>query len=374
MKNRNRIEKNIMKQIPNNKNWHDLNKFKETLTLTQEQIDIIVGTCLGDLYIRHIGKFSRLVFEQKNQDYLEHLYTTFKGFTRTPPKERQQKRLRNSEIKSTWYFSTISHSLIHDYRLLFYPEGTKIIPNNLESLLTPRALAYWVMDDGAKSGNSLIIYTGGFTFEEHEKLQTILKNKFNINTNIHGKNRKTKQLSLYIQQKSYKKFLNLIKPYMLSSMYYKLSGEEYSNNKKNDYLTYSSTFLANMEQQNSKIQAEPWISEYNKIFFPYKDKQNERISLIALEKILTPQVLGLWYMKKGSKSNDSFKITTNDFTQQENEDLIKIFIQLFNIKVTLQGLKSRDKRKICLYVAKESCQSFLNLIQPHIASTRKYKI
>ena len=41
--------------------------------------------------------------------------------------------------------------------------------------------------------NSLVICTGGFTLEEHEKLQKILKKKFNINTNIRGLNSKNKQ-------------------------------------------------------------------------------------------------------------------------------------------------------------------------------------
>lgn len=78
-----------------------MNEYKNNLKLNKEQHDIIMGTVLGDLYIRQIGKYSRLVFEQKNKEYLFHLYDKFKDFTRTPPKERKQQRLSTSAIKST---------------------------------------------------------------------------------------------------------------------------------------------------------------------------------------------------------------------------------------------------------------------------------
>jgi hypothetical protein len=54
-----------------------LNAYKANLKLTPIQHDIIVGTLLGDVYLQQIGKFSRLVFEQKNKDYLFHLYHHF---------------------------------------------------------------------------------------------------------------------------------------------------------------------------------------------------------------------------------------------------------------------------------------------------------
>ena len=74
-----------MTKIPKHINKQELNNYKNLLDLTQEQKDIIIGTCLGDLYIRHIGKYSRLVFEQKNIEYLFHLYEKFRNFTRIEP-------------------------------------------------------------------------------------------------------------------------------------------------------------------------------------------------------------------------------------------------------------------------------------------------
>lgn len=209
-------------QIPSSKNWKNLNTYKDTLVLTEKQKEIIIGTCLGDLNIRQIGKFSRLVFEQKNKDYLFHLYSEFQSFTRTSPKERQQKRTETSDIKSTWYFSTLSHSLFHEYRLIFYPYEKKEIPEKLENIIASTSLTYWRMDDGGLKKNSPVFSTAGFSLEENEKLSRILLQKFNIQTNIHGIASKSKYLSLYIKHESISTFRSLIEPYLIPSMAYKM--------------------------------------------------------------------------------------------------------------------------------------------------------
>jgi len=46
-------------------------------------------------------------------------------------------------------FVTFSLPCFNVYRELFYnSEGLKILPENLEELLTARGLAYWIMDEG----------------------------------------------------------------------------------------------------------------------------------------------------------------------------------------------------------------------------------
>jgi len=94
--------------IPSSKNWKDLNEYKSGLKLSQNQREALVGGLLGDWSLRKIGKHSRLVFEQKNKDYLFHFYDIFKAFVRTPPKERLQQRLKTSELKSMIFFNNKS--------------------------------------------------------------------------------------------------------------------------------------------------------------------------------------------------------------------------------------------------------------------------
>lgn len=198
----------------------ELNEYKNSLKLTKEQHEILVGGLLGDLSLSKIGKYSRLVVEQKNKEYLFHLYEIFKDFVRTPPKERLQKRLPTSELKSTWYFSTISHPDFEEYYQLFYKNKIKIIPSNLSDLLTVRSLAYWFMDDGNNNKGSYSIATCCFTIEEHHILSEIFLGKFDIEIILRLK---TKFLAISFNKSSSKKFKLLIEPFIVDSMKYKIS-------------------------------------------------------------------------------------------------------------------------------------------------------
>ncbi len=165
----------------------ELNEYKNNLKLTEEQLDVLIGGLLGDLNLRKIGKYSRLVIEQKNKEYLFHLYEVFKNFIRTEPKERLQKRLPTSEWKSTWYFSTISHSDFEKYYQIFYINIIKIIPLDILNVLTPRALAYWYMDNSSKGASGYLLHTCSSTVNEHKFLKEIFHKKWNINIITHEK-------------------------------------------------------------------------------------------------------------------------------------------------------------------------------------------
>lgn len=217
--------------IPYNKNnliskkRSELNKYKIFLFLNQYQRDIIVGCILGDLHIRKIGKYSHLVFEQKNKEYLLHLYYIFKNYVRLSPKERLQRRLISSNLKSTWYFWTISHVDFEYYRNKFYILNKKIIPNDLNKLLTLCALAYWYMDDGTKRSNiSYGLSTCSFSEEEHYIIINALLKNFNIQAKmLYQGNYKILVISKkYSNNNSHLIFRALIKPYIIDSMLYKL--------------------------------------------------------------------------------------------------------------------------------------------------------
>jgi hypothetical protein len=199
----------------------ELNEYKLNLTLSLEQKEILLGGLLGDLNLRKIGNYSRLVVEQKNKEYLFHLYEIFKDYVRTEPKERLQKRLDTSEWKSTWYFSTISHPDFEYYYQMFYINNRKIVPINLEELLTPRAIAYWFMDDGSKNSLTYRLHSCSFTIEEHILLLKIFKDKFNIIALSHNL-AKYNYIYITLKEDSNLRFKLLIEPYILSSMLYKL--------------------------------------------------------------------------------------------------------------------------------------------------------
>jgi hypothetical protein len=75
------------------------------------------------------------------------------------------------------------------------------------------------MDDGSKHGNSVILCTNGFTFEEVYKLAGMLHYKFGLIITVHNKDNRP---VIYIKTKSFQLFKSLVMPHMHSSMYYKL--------------------------------------------------------------------------------------------------------------------------------------------------------
>lgn len=88
----------------------------------------------------------------------------------------------------------------------------------LENILTARGLAYWIMDDGYKFNNGFYICTESYSLDEHSKLVTMFKNKFDLKTSYH---KTTNGYRLYIFSESRGKLLQLIKPYLLTHFYYK---------------------------------------------------------------------------------------------------------------------------------------------------------
>ena len=77
------------------------------------------------------------------------------------------------------------------------------------------------MDDGSKIQNTVRIATNCFTYEEIEYLSTILYKKYNLKSKPQSSGRNKGHI-LYFSSSSMVDFSNIVKPFMLPSMYYKL--------------------------------------------------------------------------------------------------------------------------------------------------------
>ena len=92
---------------------------------------VIIGICLGDLCITKRGKNPILQFAQGsiNEAYILHLYDLFKDYCGTPPKVYESKLdKRTNLIYSSIRFKTLSLSCFSYYHDLFYVNGVKSIP------------------------------------------------------------------------------------------------------------------------------------------------------------------------------------------------------------------------------------------------------
>jgi hypothetical protein len=122
---------------------------QKELQVSKIQDEIIIGTMLGDCSIEKARPLSnaRLQFKQstKNKLYIEHLFDIFKEFCGTEPKimSKFDSRANRNKVYEAIKFQTFSLPCFNLYKEIFYNKnGVKIVPLNLEELLTVRGLAY----------------------------------------------------------------------------------------------------------------------------------------------------------------------------------------------------------------------------------------
>ena len=118
-------------------------------------------------------------------------------------------------------FTTMQLPCFNEYREMFYDlNRKKVIPNNLIDLLSPRGLAFWIMDDGSRQGSGFHISFYGFTNSDVDKLMFTLQDKFNLKCSIHYN--KDNKPRIYIFKESLETLISLVKPYFIKEMLYKL--------------------------------------------------------------------------------------------------------------------------------------------------------
>ena len=201
-----------------------IEEYKQRLTLTERQREILVGLLLGDGHCetQNRGRTFRLKIEHssKQRPYIDWLYDQFRAWVLTPPQARQ-KIVRGHTHKEYW-FSTVSHGAFRYYAQQFYRLGLKVVPQHIKRLLTPRAFAVWFMDDGSvksRETNGRIINTHCFTRSDVRRLCDALNTKFNL----HTKERYQRDgWQIFIPAEDAVVLSGIIAPYMLPLFSYKL--------------------------------------------------------------------------------------------------------------------------------------------------------
>lgn len=89
-------------------------------------------------------------------------------------------------------------------------------------MLTPMAIAHWIMGDGYFSG-SVLICTDNFTKNEVSQLIDKLDRKYFLQANLRERKLKDRSVwTIYISKSSLDNFYKLILPFFIPEMYYKL--------------------------------------------------------------------------------------------------------------------------------------------------------
>lgn len=75
----------------------------------------------------------------------------------TPKILERKPNKRTGLIYKSIYFWTLRFPCLNEYYDIFYKDNKKIIPNNLDELLTPVGLAYWIMEVNLPMGKRYYI-------------------------------------------------------------------------------------------------------------------------------------------------------------------------------------------------------------------------
>ena len=183
-------------------------------SLTEKQIQIIVGCLLGDGAMRiKTNALLEINHSLKQKELVDWIYASLQGFVKTRPKVR-----KGNGNRIAYRFTTRSLPVFTSlYKQFFSSNGKKLIPSSL--VLYPLVLAVWFMDDGSKSRTSVYLNTQQFAKEEQKLLQEMFRKQWGIETTL---NKDKHYFRIRIRVNSVRRFVDLIKPYLLPEFQYKI--------------------------------------------------------------------------------------------------------------------------------------------------------
>ena len=184
-------------------------------SLTQLQRSLIIGSVLGDGYIRIVpgrkDAFLEVNHSLKAKDYVDWKYFVLKNICNSEPKERE-----TNEGRIAYRFFTKQDEEITEIYNLFYQDGKKIIPTELE--MNPIVLAVWLMDDGSKSNGGIYLNTQQFSMLDQRRLLHKLR-EIGLRARL---NRDKKYYRIRFLKESIPKLIEIVQPYIIPSMRYKI--------------------------------------------------------------------------------------------------------------------------------------------------------
>jgi hypothetical protein len=194
--------------------------------LSKDILSIIIGSLLGDSYIEYISfKGSKIIFalDNRNIEYLMwfHKYLADRGYCNIEKPKLLKRIGKKSKIYYYYNINTYTFTSLDFIYDLFYKNQIKRIPKNIEYYLTPLSLSIWIQNNGTKVSGGLKLSTNSFTKEDILYLSSIIKKLYNLDNSIQSTG-KINQYIIYFPKKSMNNLSQLVKPYILPSMYYKL--------------------------------------------------------------------------------------------------------------------------------------------------------
>jgi hypothetical protein len=185
-------------------------------SLTKLQRSVIIGTLLGDGYLRIVpgraNAFLEINHSITQKEYVDWKYEMLKSVCKSGPIQR-----KGNGTRIAYRFTTRQNKEFTSLYQTFYQNGKKIIPEILE--IDPISLAVWFMDDGSRCRESdVYLNTQQFDVEDQKKLISFLQ-RMGIDSSL---NKDKIYWRIRIKKSSINTFFNIISPHIIPSMNYKI--------------------------------------------------------------------------------------------------------------------------------------------------------
>ena len=184
-------------------------------SLTQFQKSVIIGSILGDGYLRIVrgrtNAFLEINHSFNQKEYVDWKYSVLKNISRSRPHER----FGNGD-RVAYRFFTKQHPEITKLYRKFYINGRKVVPRiQIDAII----LAVWYMDDGSKCRAS-DIYLNSQQFDRQSQ-ENLIDALYILGLEVHLNKDKQYERIRFLK-KSIPKLKKFISPYIFSSMRYKI--------------------------------------------------------------------------------------------------------------------------------------------------------
>lgn len=191
-------------------------------------ISVFVGVVLSDGSVQFASasnKNARLVFKQSlaHFPYFWFVYTTLSHYCSSLPGLRSG--MRAGVPFFAVEFGTRALPCITVLHSLFYvSSGPKILPpvEILYELLTPVALAHWIIGDGSVSQHGIFLCTESFTPREVILLVNVLIVRYGLDCTL---SRRGDSYRIYVRESAIPILRNIVLPYMHKSILYKIKAD-----------------------------------------------------------------------------------------------------------------------------------------------------
>ncbi len=229
---------------------------KPSPKLNKIQEEVLLGSILGDGCIHKCKSEGSIRYLEphceKQTEYLLWKNSILKFNFR---KFLNKHHFGESKMCSIYKSNTHHFKKWHD---LFYSSGKKEVSREILDKVTPLALAVWHMDDGSYNyrGKRICISTQSFGLKGNKIIKKWFKERFNIDCRIEKYTSKINKKHSYISINSAntKRFIKVVKRFIVPSMTYKIGLDEKrldeANKSKKEYFTKNFKKLKKMSRKN----------------------------------------------------------------------------------------------------------------------------